>query len=157
MIKILEGNILDADETIICQQVNCKGVMGSGLAKQIRNKYPNVYTDYKLFCKTVKNPLGQVNSVVVQDKEKGLNHIIMNIFGQDGYGRDRRYTDYNALEMGLQSIYNEVTTEGKFLYGKSIAIPYNLGCGLAGGDWNVVCKIIEDVFNDYNVTIYKLV
>jgi O-acetyl-ADP-ribose deacetylase (regulator of RNase III) len=157
MIKIVEGNILDAEEIIICQQVNCKSVMNSGLAKQIRNKYPNVYTDYKMFCKTVKNLLGSVNSVVVSDKEKDKTHVIMNIFGQDGYGRDRQYTDYHALRMGLQSIYNEVTTEGKFLYGSSIAIPYNLGCGLAGGDWNVVYKIIEDVFQDYDVTIYKLV
>jgi hypothetical protein len=38
----------------------------------------------------------------------------------------------------------------------SIALPYNLGCGLDGGDWIVVYKIIEEVFNDYDVTIYEL-
>jgi hypothetical protein len=37
----------------------------------------------------------------------------------------------------------------------SIAIPFNLGCGLAGGNWDTVDKIIEDVFDDYDVTIYK--
>jgi len=46
MIKIIEGNILNAKEDIICHQVNCKKVMGSGLAKQIRDKYPNVYEEY---------------------------------------------------------------------------------------------------------------
>lgn len=30
MIKTIEGNILDAEEDIICHQVNCKGVMGAG-------------------------------------------------------------------------------------------------------------------------------
>lgn len=41
-IKFVNGNILtfpERDEdTIICHQVNCKGVMGAGLAKQIRDK-----------------------------------------------------------------------------------------------------------------------
>lgn len=50
MIKTVEGNILDAEEDIICHQVNCKGVMGAGLAKQIKSKYPNVYKDYKRLC-----------------------------------------------------------------------------------------------------------
>jgi hypothetical protein len=44
----------------------------------------------------------------------------------------------------------------KWIDNDSIALPYNLGCGLASGDWNIVYKIIEEVFNDYDVTIYKL-
>ena len=35
---------------IICHQVNCQGVMGSGIAKQVREKYPNVYNSYKKAC-----------------------------------------------------------------------------------------------------------
>ena len=31
-----------------------------------------------------------------------------------------------------------------------------IGCGLAGGDWNKVQLIIEEVFSDYPVTICKL-
>ena len=41
----------------------------------------------------------------------------------------------------------------------SIAIPYGIGCGLAGGDWEIVSNIIDDVTNSYNYTnytIYKL-
>ena len=39
MIKIVKSNILDATEDIICHQTNCFGIMGSGLAKQIKEKY----------------------------------------------------------------------------------------------------------------------
>ena len=50
-IKFVNGNILtfpERDEdTIICHQVNCKGVMGAGLAKQIRDKWPVVFDEYK--------------------------------------------------------------------------------------------------------------
>jgi len=38
----------------------------------------------------------------------------------------------------------------------SIAIPYKIGCGIANGDWDIVRKIIEKVFNDYEVTLYRL-
>lgn len=30
------------------------------------------------------------------------------------------------------------------------------GCGIANGDWKIVYKIIEEVFRDYDVTLYKL-
>lgn len=40
MIKIINDNILNSTENIICHQVNCKGIMESGLAKQIKYRYP---------------------------------------------------------------------------------------------------------------------
>ena len=46
MIKIVNGNIVSAKEQIIAHQVNCRGVMGAGLALQIRNKYSEVYEEY---------------------------------------------------------------------------------------------------------------
>lgn len=47
MIEYIKGNILNVTEGIIVQQVNCMGVMGAGLAKQIKDKWPNIYNDYK--------------------------------------------------------------------------------------------------------------
>ena len=38
--EIIEGNLLEAPERIIVHQTNCMGVMGSGIAKQIKAKYP---------------------------------------------------------------------------------------------------------------------
>lgn len=42
-------------EIVICHQVNCQGVMGAGLAKQIRIRWPEVYVDYKKLLKTRKH------------------------------------------------------------------------------------------------------
>ena len=60
-------------------------------------------------------------------------------------------TDYIAMEKCLR--YIKMWAENNDL---SIAIPYGIGCGIANGDWNIVYKIIEKVFNDYDVTLYKL-
>lgn len=150
MVKIVQGNLLNATENIICQQVNCQGVMGAGLAKQIRNEYPEVYTSYKRFCEGCKDNdkrtlLGKVQTVMTSDGK-----VIANLFGQYNYGRDKQYTDYKALKECFEGILKVAS-----MFNDSIAIPYEIGCGLAGGDWNVVYKIIEDVFQDYEVTIYK--
>jgi O-acetyl-ADP-ribose deacetylase (regulator of RNase III) len=37
----------------------------------------------------------------------------------------------------------------------NIAAP-KLGAGLAGGDWNVIEKILNEVFSDYDITVYYL-
>ena len=50
MVVYKECDIFDSGADIICHQVNCQGVMGSGLAKQIRERYPIVYEEYKKWC-----------------------------------------------------------------------------------------------------------
>lgn len=152
MIKIVEGNILDAKEGIICHQVNTRGVMGAGLARQIRDKYPSTYKKYVLYCKS-KSVDDLLGDVLFTQEDK----LIANIFGQKDYGREKQQTDYNALRNGFRRVFNRASGRDNKTCTYSVAIPQGIGCGLAGGDWNVVYGIIEDVFKDYNVTIYKLV
>ena len=143
-IQIIQGNILSATNSIICQQVNCQGVMGAGLAKQIRDKYPTVYTQYKR--DVTPNSLGTCLFVPVPD-----GNIIANLYAQFNYGRGGRYTDYDALTKCLTRVA-QVSKERNI----PVALPYNIGCGLAGGDWNVVYSIIQQTLSDTETTIYKL-
>ncbi len=45
--EIIEGNLFDTDAKFICHQVNCMGKMGSGVALQVRQRFPHVYEEYK--------------------------------------------------------------------------------------------------------------
>ncbi|MCA1214831.1 macro domain-containing protein [Bacillus amyloliquefaciens] len=149
MIKIINGSILNASEDIICHQVNCQGVMGAGLAKKIKEKYPSAYRVYKYMCDNVvykPDLLGKVREVKEHDGK-----IIAHIFGQLSYGRGRVFTDYEALKCGLELIKTSAMTNRRYF-----ALPYGIGCGLAGGNWNEVYKMIETIFEDYEVAIYKL-
>ena len=128
MIKIVDGSLLDATEDILCHQVNCQGVMGSGIALALRNKYEYLYPSYKSFCRiATKNRatsalLGRVYYVSCED-----NHIIANIFSQDTYGRDDiTYTDYTELEVAFVRL-REYALKNNL----SIAMPYKIGCGSA--------------------------
>ena len=150
MIEYIEGNILDTDCDIICHQVNCQGVMGAGLAKQIKEKYLEAYTYYRHFCYITYNKstlLGNIQKIECHD---GRN--VVNMFSQEKYGRDRQYTDYQALEKCIRKV-SELAPH----YENGVAFPYGLGCGLAGGDWNIVKGLIEKYFKDSEIVckIYK--
>jgi len=148
MINIVKGNILNTTEDIIGHQVNCMGKFNAGLAKQIRSKYPFAYECYMGTWKDEDDKqdlMGRIKSCKMDDG-KTITHV----FSQFGYGRDKRYTDYDSLRKGLKVL--EIVARNS---NRSVALPHGIGCGLAGGQWDIVYKIIDKVFKDYEVTLYK--
>lgn len=134
MIDNKPKDITTVTSGIIIHQVNCKRTMGSGVALAIRRKWPKVY---KAYIKYSEVKLGMVQVVKIKE-----NLYVINLFGQEGYGRDRRYTDYSALQTCLKKVRDWKTKNHPNL---KIYIPYKIGCGNAGGDWDIVSKIIEKV------------
>lgn len=95
MIKTIEGNLLNATEDIIGHQVNCRGVMGSGVALQIKQKWPTSFGGYIELCgiKGREKLLGLSQFIETPDGK-----VIANLFGQDDYGRGRMgYWENNKL------------------------------------------------------------
>lgn len=134
--NIIEQNILDVTEpAVICHQVNCIGIMGGGLALQIRQKYPNVYAAYKA-KKDWK--LGDCQLVEVSN---GASQFVANLAGQQiirsGFGKCM--TDYPYLAMALRTARDFADANSLTLY-----LPYMIGCGLAGGNWGRVSELIEE-------------
>ncbi len=146
MVREVKGDLCATRENIIAHQVNCKGVMGAGVAKQIKKKLLSD-ADFKTYVGLCKNDaetlLGRNHWCVHSTKR-----YIVNMFGEDnptGTGLD---TNYEALERCLKLLATRAT-ERKL----SIALPGYLGCGLAGGDWNIVYEMIEKVSAQENVDI----
>lgn len=83
------------------------------------------------------------------------NIEIANLFGQLKCGLGRQ-TDYEALEKSFKEL--KYMLENQHYTNFEVRIPYNIGCGLAGGDWNIVKSIIENIFYNakYIVEIWKL-
>jgi O-acetyl-ADP-ribose deacetylase (regulator of RNase III) len=154
MIKNVKGNLLDSNCDYICHQVNCRGRMASGIAKQIRERFPEVYDHYRTRYEDVVNlgidPDKMVGSTDIVKLENDIRHVI-NIYSQRSYGYDGgRYTSYKAFRYALECLKKEIPTSCTF------GFPKYIGCGLGGGDWNVVSKIIEDVLGDsHKVYIFE--
>lgn len=151
MIKKVVGDIFDCDADVILHQVNCQGVMGSGVAKQVKEKFPEVFNAYITLCNSYRRNdnrcvlLGYSQCVQIHNCDR----YIVNLFAQENYGYDGNcYTDYEALKECLRSVNSQFV-------GKKIAIPYLMACHRGGGDWSVVSKMIEETLTDCDVTLYE--
>lgn len=143
-LQTIEGNILDITEGVICHQVNCRGVMGAGIAKSIANKYPDVLYEYKAHvAKTRSECLGYCQVVGTEGP------WVANIFGQVGYGRQGRFTNYGAVANAFMELAFAFEERDWPIY-----VPYQMGCGLAGASWEIYSEIIE--FNVPDAIIVRL-
>ncbi len=152
MIKHIKCDIFESGADVICHQVNCQGVMGSGVAKQVREKYPLVYKEYKKWCDiySPKALLGTAQFIVTDIQYDTSFLGIFNLFGQEKFGYDGKcYTDYNALYKCFEKVKEDLPTDPKC----TIAIPYLMSCHRGGGDWNIVYKMIEEIFDDSNCDV----
>jgi len=145
-IKNIDGNLLDSNAEYIIHQVNCKGAMNSGIAKAIREKWPDVFSKYKNYVDKYNNDvLGAVLPVKV-----GENQKVLNLFGQGNYGYDGiRYTSYDAIDTCLEKVAKKCEEKGI----KSIALPYHMSCDRGGANWNIIMEMIKQHFEDLDITI----
>lgn len=146
MITFHTGNIFDSKADIIVHQVNCKGIMGSGIAAQIKERFPNVYGEYHRAYRLGTKKLGDCLIVPCEGNVK-----IANLYGQDDYGKDgKRYTSYEALRKAMASLATLAD------YKETIAFPYRMSCDRGGGEWGVVLGFIDTIFYDFSVEIWRL-
>jgi O-acetyl-ADP-ribose deacetylase (regulator of RNase III) len=139
-VKIFEhSNVLDTGAGFIVQSCNCKGQMGSGIAKEIRSRFPHVYDVYRARYEERGWNLGQIQTVKV-DEDK----FIINLMGQEFYGGPSiRWTSYDALAIGFSKVNQEVL-EYNEVNGKILTVRFPLiGAGLGGGKWEIVEAIIK--------------
>lgn len=145
MITYHDGDLLESSCDIIAHQVNEYGVMGAGIAAQIKDKYPNIYDAYHFIVESGS----RIDGVVYPVKVENSDRIVVNCFTQ----RNGK-TDYKALKEAVI----QVKVIAKIYAAKTVGIPYKYGCGIAYGDWDIVEKIWTDAFADspIELQIWKL-
>lgn len=147
--EVIEGDILDITLGVIVHQVNCRNKIGAGLSGQIIRKYTQVAMEYhRIFEQYEKNAYSKANyEHLLRTTLKGTFQgvqvadelIVVNLFSQFYYGNSSKtgvvYTDVDDLVNGLERI-KEMFAD------MPVYIPWGIGCGLAGADWNEVsCRI----------------
>lgn len=136
--KLVEvGDILSNTKGIIVHGCNAQGVMGSGLAKQIKDRYPLAFQEYRKAYENGGLRLGDVIFAQVTD-----DLIIANAITQQNYGRNdnERYVSYKAIHSAFEMIAVLAQT-------LRMEVHYPLiGAGLANGDWAVITELIDDRF-----------
>ena len=175
--KYVHADILGTTDNYILQQCNCLCIRGHGLAATLaqRFEYANPYA--------LRRPIGHRNLAVEPDRSipgsfsilydpNQQQPAIINLFGQWRPGAVTspyfyKYPESNPSEtepVREQWFATGLTAIGEYLRKNdskrisTIAVPYNIGCGLAKGDWNHYSRMLagfQETYKDIvQLTLY---
>lgn len=157
MITQVVGNLLDAPEQYIAHQTNCVSQGAAGLALHLFKRFPHAdtYTN-----RTTPNQPGTIQ--VFGDGT--TKRFVINLYAQyyPGYPVKGNWDDVAARKQYFDDCLNAIAGMrygANFSKLESIAFPFGIGCGLAGGDWATYSKMLEDFaasLKDVRVVLYQL-
>jgi O-acetyl-ADP-ribose deacetylase (regulator of RNase III) len=152
MIKTIVGDLLSIKEGIIVHGCNGCGVMNSGIARQVKEQFPQVFGAYQ---KQYISPyaVGSISNVKVADAKFIVNAITQRFYGADG----KRYVNYEGVAECFTKVYylaEYIASET----GRRLPICFpKIGAGLGGGNWNIISTIIDETIPDvYEKHLYIL-
>ena len=142
----------------VCNNID---LFGAGFAGQVADHYPDVKTNYHLLGKTfLKNNLGHSQVLKVKEDSKYRHKLyFVNMIAQNGTrnNSNNRPLNYAALVKSMITVSSFIQNNTGFI-NKSENIEIHapkFGSGLAGGNWNFISDLIDDIWGRYTVYIYN--
>ena len=132
----------------ILHQSNCFHTFGAGIAKQIRDTFPEAYeADKRNSIRGDRNKLGTFTyAQVLADPPR----FVYNLYSQFTFGHGRQ-TLYDSMVEGFEKVKIHAISKGL----TKLGLPYRMGCTLGGGEWRIVRVIIDIIFEDEsNLDLY---
>lgn len=133
-ILLKTDNLFESGADALVNAVNCVGVMGAGLAKAFRDKFPGMNDEYELYCRLGLLTPGEVHTYILDPKQ---GKYIINFPSKDDW-RDPSKLEY--IDEGIDAL---LMTVSRFKM-QSVAVPA-LGCGLGGLEWSEVYNLLKDL------------
>jgi len=142
--KIVEGDLihmaLDGEFDVIVHGCNCQHKMGAGIAKQIREEFPEAWEADMNF----EPALGRISWATIELPEHIL--CVVNAYTQIGYGRGR-HVKYFAVRECFRKVAKHF---------ENLRVGYPLiGAGLGGGDWDTIAEIIDEELDGMDHTLVE--
>jgi len=128
---------------------NCFCKMGAGIAKQIKLVFPEAFIADDKTQAGDKGKLGTYTFANIEYEYKGRTDTvtIINAYTQYTYNAKDKPVDYNAIRKVFTLINKDYAD-------MNIGIP-KIGAGLAGGDWDRISAIIDEVTPDLDVHLVE--
>ena len=137
--------------------------MGGGIAKQIKDRYPQAFeADTERWSNEYNDggnwrcQIGDYSKAEIESKFLPNNKgRIYNLYTQSGYSTKSRQVNYEYFWKALKNMQEDLlfiqheTGEQQVL-----GLPYGISCGLAGGNWKIIKAMIEDIFLDSLIKTY---
>ncbi|MEX0597778.1 MAG: hypothetical protein WD512_14900 [Candidatus Paceibacterota bacterium] len=138
----------------VCNNVNA---FGAGFAGQVSYLYPEVKANFHLLGN--KSKLGHVQFIVAETDDKYKHQIVFgNMIAQNRLisSQNMRPLNYGALVYSMTQVRNYIKDLEKNTDSRQVEIHApKFGSGLAGGNWNFITDLIQDIWYDIPVFIYS--
>jgi O-acetyl-ADP-ribose deacetylase (regulator of RNase III) len=146
---VIQGDLLElalmGEFDVVVHGCNCQCAMGAGIAKTIKDLFPEAY---RADCATRKGDQGKLGTIshaeIVRD---GTSFTIVNAYTQFHWRGKGINADYSAIRGAMTEVKRQFS-------GRRIGYPL-IGAGLAGGDWNVIAPIIDQTLTGENHTLVR--
>ncbi|HEY1136842.1 MAG TPA: macro domain-containing protein [Xanthomonadaceae bacterium] len=149
--NILDGNLLDLAVAgrfdVIVHGCNCQCTMGAGIARTIKQHFPEAYAADKATPKGLREKLGTISFARIQRPE--AEFVIVNAYTQFHWQGNGLKAEYEAIQRAMREV------KARFS-GLRIGYPL-IGAGLAGGDWNIIAPLIDEALAGEDHTLVRYV
>lgn len=135
------GSLFETNAPALVQGVNCKGLMGAGIAVVFRKDFPAMYEAYARICSFDELAPGGVFHWDATDTQPA----VYNIASQSNPGADARL---DWLSISLKKSLRHAAGQG---YDR-VAMPL-IGCGIGGLNWADVEPVVEQLSNECGVDV----
>lgn len=140
MIIIKAGTVFNTDAEAIVNTVNCKGVMGAGIALEFQLRYPDMFSCYERKCETGEIKIGKLDYYQEGDL------TIINFPTKYDF---KFPSKLEWIELGLKNFIETFQDHDI----ESVAFP-KLGAGKGGLDWEEVKALMIKYLEPLDITIY---
>lgn len=142
MLRHAQGNLIDLAEqgefNVIIHGCNCQNTMGSGIAGELRSRYPEAYAaDCRASQQGLNKPgLFSFTEVVKWFPDRFQKFTVVNAYTQQHYlPRGKDHFEYEHFLPMMEKI--------SFMFPRSrVGIPY-IGMGLAGGNKATILNMLD--------------
>ena len=174
-VETITGNLLDfppyhpndPDKYIginnIAHSCNTRNIMGGGIAKQIKSRYPQAYEADTEFYNNEYDENGQfIHALGKYSKAEITNKFLLNdkgtiynLYTQANIGAHERQVDYEYFWKALKNMQEDLLfIQHETGQPQVLGLPHGISCGLAGGNWKIISAIIDDVFHSCLIKTY---
>lgn len=142
----------------VCNNID---MFDAGFAGQVAKYYPEVKANYHMLGKTfLQKNLGHSQIIKVYEEPKYKHKLyFVNMIAQNGVRgfKNPRPLNYAALTKSMLQLSHFIQNNTGFT-NKSEKIEIHtpkFGSGLAGGNWNFISDLIDDIWGKYSVFVYN--
>ncbi len=136
----MESSLFDSPAQTLVNTVNTVGVMGKGIAKHFKTRFPEMFKDYKTLCDTGSLEIGRLQIW------RGENRWVLNFPTKTTW---RQPSKLPYVEAGLLKFVDSYRSLGI----ASVSFP-PLGCGNGNLDWEQVKPLMEHYLRKVSIPVY---